>query len=150
MLQNTHNHGHNHGQCQQKWPPNAPNEASSPATMCHTNGRQPPEQACIFFGGVRGCMALKSLLCSGDDASPQHQSVLKAIHPLNLQKIICTCLEGLPPSSNDSSMGRKASCGAQGGHFRRRQPWSVVVEMVVVGRWRLVTSYFCNSYVDSI
>ena len=31
-------------------------------------------------------MALKALLCSGDDAAPKHQSVLGAIHPLNLMK----------------------------------------------------------------
>ena len=87
-------------------------------------------------------MALKTVLCSGDDASPQHRCVLRTIHPLNLRKIICTCSGGLTPLSDDDGAGRKASFWAQGDHFRRRRPWSVVVEMVVVGRWRLVTSYF--------
>ena len=95
-------------------------------------------------------MAIKALICSGNDASPQHLSVLRAIHPLTPPKVITTCLEGLPPSSDDDSAGLNASCGAQGGHFHRRRPWLVVVEMVVVGRWRLVRSYFCNSYADSI
>ncbi len=31
-------------------------------------------------------MALKALLCSGDDESPQHRSVLRAIHTLNSPK----------------------------------------------------------------
>jgi hypothetical protein len=146
MLQHTHNHHHNHGQCRQKWPPNAPNEASSsPARMPCMDGRQPPKQAVIILGGVRGCMAIKALLFSGNDQSPQHRSVLRAIHPLTPPKIITTCLMGLPPSSNDDSMGRKASCGAQGGHFRWRWPWLVVVEMVIVGHWRLVTSMLALS-----
>jgi hypothetical protein len=32
-------------------------------------------------------MALKALLCSGDDALPQHWSVLRAKHTLNSPKI---------------------------------------------------------------
>jgi hypothetical protein len=32
-----------------------------------------------FGGGLRVCMALKVLLCSNDDESPQHWSVLRAI-----------------------------------------------------------------------
>ncbi len=140
-LQNTHNHRHNHGQRRRKWPPNAPNEASSPATTHFTDGGQPPKQAVIIFGGVRGCMAIKALHFSGNDTSPQHWSVLRAIYPLTPPKIITTCLGGVPPSSDDGGAGRKASCGAQGGHFCRRRPWSVVVEMVIVGHW-LVTSYF--------
>ena len=92
---------------------------------------------CILLVAI---LAIKVLHCSGDDASPQHRSVLRAIHPLTPPKIITACSGGLPPLSNDDGTGRKASCGAQGGHFCR--PWSVVVEMVVVGRWRLVTSYF--------
>jgi hypothetical protein len=80
-------------------PLTAPNEASSPTTRRRTDGRQPPEQAVInlILGGVRGCMAIKALLCSGDDASPQHRSVSRAIHPLNLQKVVCTCSGGCPP-----------------------------------------------------
>ncbi len=123
VQQNTHNRHHNHGRCRQKWPPNAPNEASSPTMTRHTDGRQPPKQVVIILGGVWGCMALKALLCSGDDVSPQHQSVLRAIHPFNLQKIICTCSGGLPPSSDDEGVERNASCGSQGGNFHRRWPW---------------------------
>ena len=141
-LQNTHNQRHNHGQRQWKWPPNTPNETSSPAMTHCTDRRQPPEQAVIILGGVRGYMAIKALHCSSNDASPHHRSVLRAIHPLTPPEIITACLGGLSPSSDDKGAGCKASCGAQEVHFRRRWPWLVVVEMVVVGRWRLVTSYF--------
>ncbi len=37
------------------------------------------------------------------------------------------------------SAGRKASCGALGGHFRWRQPWLAMVVLVVVGHWRLMS-----------
>ena len=77
-------------------------------------------------------MAIKALLCSGDDAAPHHWSVLRAIHPLNLRKIMCTCSGDLPPLSDDNSAGCKASCGAQGGHFCRRLSWLVVNEMILV------------------
>ena len=142
MLQNTHIHQHNHGQRRRKWPPNTPNEAPSLATARRTDRQQPPKQVVIILGEVRGCMVIKALLCSGYDALPQHPSVLRAIHPLTPPQIITACSGGLPPSSDDNGAGRKASCGAQGGHFPHHWPWSVVVEMVVVGRWRLVTSYF--------
>ncbi len=46
------------------------------------------------FGGSRVCMALKVLLCSGNDALSQLWSVLRAIHTLNIPKIISTCLVG--------------------------------------------------------
>ncbi len=92
----THNHHHNHDQRRRKWPPTAPNEASSPTTTQRMDVRQPPEQVVIILGGVRGCMALKALLCSGDDASPQHRSSLRAIHPLNLRKNM-HLLEGSSP-----------------------------------------------------
>ena len=41
--------------------PNAPNEASSPAMVQCTDGGQPPKQAVIIWGGVRGCMVIKAL-----------------------------------------------------------------------------------------
>jgi hypothetical protein len=47
------------------------------------NRLQPPKLVNVIFGGLRVFMALKALLCSGDDESPQHWSVLRAIHTLN-------------------------------------------------------------------
>jgi hypothetical protein len=40
-------------------------------------------------------MALKALLCSGDDESPQHWSVLRAINTLNSPKKYIPLLGGL-------------------------------------------------------
>jgi hypothetical protein len=40
-------------------------------------------------------MALKVLLCSGDDALPQHPSVLRAIHTLNSPKNYIRLLRGV-------------------------------------------------------
>ena len=80
---NTHNNCHNHGCCRRKWPPNNSNEASSLTMTCQMDGQQPPEQADIIWGEVRGCMALKALLCSRDDALLHYWSVLRAIHLLN-------------------------------------------------------------------
>ena len=94
-------HRHNHGCCRQKWPPNTPNEASSPVRKHWTDGWQLPEQANMTCGEAGGCMAIKALLYSSDDASPQHWSVLIAIHSLNPPKIISACLGGHHPSSKD-------------------------------------------------
>ncbi len=50
-----------------------------------------------FLGGLRVFMALKVLFCSGDDESPQHRSVLRAIHTLNSPKNYIRKLGGLLP-----------------------------------------------------
>ncbi len=42
-------------------------------------------------------MALKALLCSGNDESPQHMSVLRAINTLNSPKNYIRLLGGLSP-----------------------------------------------------
>jgi hypothetical protein len=76
-------------------------------------------------------MALKVLLCSGDDELPQHQSVLKAINTLNSPKNYIRLLGGLHVGAE-----RKASCGALGGQFRQRRLWLAMVVLVDVGHWR--------------
>jgi hypothetical protein len=43
------------------------------------------------------CMALKALLCSGDDELPQHQSVLRAIYTLNSPQNYIRLLGALLP-----------------------------------------------------
>ncbi len=42
-------------------------------------------------------MALKALLCSGNDESLQHWSVLRAIHTLNIPQNYICLLRGLSP-----------------------------------------------------
>jgi hypothetical protein len=105
-------------------------------------------------------MALKALLCSGNDALPQHQSVLRAIYTFNSPKNYIHLLGGL---SISIGVEHKALCGALRGHFCRRRPWSAMIVLVVVGRWRLTSdlpavgkvkivygSDFFHSYADPI
>ncbi len=54
--------------------------------MHQMDGQQPLKQADIIWEGLRLCMALKELFCSGNDPLPQHWSVLRAIHTLNTPK----------------------------------------------------------------
>ncbi len=63
-------------------------------------------------------------------------SVLRAMHTPTAPKIISACSGGYHPSIWRVGEERKVSCGALGGHFRRRRLWSAMVVMVDVGRWR--------------
>ena len=74
-------------------------------------------------------MSLKVLLCSSDDASLRHQSILRAIHPLNPYKIKSACLGVCHPLSGDDGTGRKTLCAAPGGHLHRHWLWSAIVMM---------------------
>jgi hypothetical protein len=60
-------------------------------------GDNPPSLRVYFFGGSRVFMDLKVLLCSGDDESPQHRSVLGTINTLNSPKSYIRLLGGLLP-----------------------------------------------------
>jgi hypothetical protein len=52
-------------------------------------------------------MPLKVLLCSGNDASPQHWSVLRAMHTLNSLKNYIHMLGGLSPIHSTRQSGVK-------------------------------------------
>ncbi len=138
---------------------------SAPRRRHEWIGDNPPSKRMYFFGGgVRACMALKALLCSGDDELLQHWSVLRAIHTLNSSpKNYTRCSGGCSPSIQCINTECKVSCGVLGGHFCRRQPWLAMVVLVDVGRWRLTSdqptvgivkivygSIFFNSYADPI
>ncbi len=71
-------------------------------------GDNPSSLQMNSLGGLRVFMALKVLLCSGNDESPQHWSVLRAINTLNSPQKYIRLLGGLLPIH---SMRR---CGAQG------------------------------------
>ncbi len=60
-------------------------------------GNNPPSLQMYSLGGLRVFIALKVLLCSGDDKSPQHWSVLRAINTLNSPKKYIRLLGGLLP-----------------------------------------------------
>jgi hypothetical protein len=95
-------------------------------------------------------MALKALLCSGDNALPQHFSVLRAIHTLNSPQKYTCLLRGLHPSIQRISAEQKASCGALGGHFRWRRPWLAMVVLVDVGSWRLMSDQLSVGIVKTV
>ncbi len=118
----------------------------------------------MYFGGVlRVCMALKVLLCSGVDASPQHQSVLRAIHTLNSPKNHIRLLGGL------LTIHSMHWIGAQGLMWGTRGPFLPAAAMICYGCvgqfWPLeadvrstycknsnycLWKYFFYSYIDPI
>ncbi len=72
-------------------------------------------------------MALKALLYSGDDESPQHRSVLRAINTLNSPKNYIRLLGGLSP------IHLTPRHGAQGLMWGARGPFPPAVAMVGYG-----------------
>ncbi len=123
-------------------------------------GDNPPSLRMYFWGGWgclwpskrfrRWCIATK-LEC------------LRAMHTPTAPNIISACSGGYRPSIRCIATERKVSCGALGGHFRRRWLWSAMVVMVNVGRWRPMSdrstvgiveivygSIFFYSYIDPI
>ena len=96
---------------------------------------QPPELADGIFGGLRVCMTLKALLCSGDDELPQHWNILRAIHTLNSPQNCIRLFGGLLPIHTLHWRG------AQGLMWGTRGPYLPAVVMVgygCVGRcWQL-------------
>ncbi len=56
-------------------------------------------------------------------------------------KIIFACWRGCQPSIQGVGVERKASCGALGGPFCRRRPWSAMVVLVNVGHWRHMSDW---------
>ncbi len=59
--------------------------------------------------------------------------------PSTAPKNISACLGGYHPSIRHVSVERKASCGALRGRFHLQRPWSAMVVLVNVGRWRLTS-----------
>ncbi len=104
-------------------------------------GYNPPSLRMYFLEGLRVCMALKALHCSGNDALPQHWTVLRAIHTLNSPQNYIRLLGRLSPIHLTLWPDPKASCGALGGHFHRRRPWSAMVVLVDAGSWRLTSDW---------
>ncbi len=96
----------------------------------------PPSLRMYSLGGLRVFMALKALLCSGDDESPQHRSVLRAINTLNSPKNYIRLLGGLSPIHSMHRHGAQGLMWGAGGHFHWRRLWSAMVVLVDVGRWR--------------
>ncbi len=78
-------------------------------------GNNPPSLRMYFLGGPRVFMDLKALLCSGNDESPQHRSVLGTINALNSPKSHIRLLGELLPIYLMSWRGAKGLVwGARG------------------------------------
>jgi hypothetical protein len=78
--------------------PQAPHmRPCAPRRCLEWMGDNPPSLRMYFMGRLRVFMALNALLCSGNDASPQHRSVLRAIHTLNSRKNYIRLFGGLSP-----------------------------------------------------
>ncbi len=99
-------------------------------------GDNPPSLRMYFWEGLRVFMDLKALLCSGNDKSPQHQSVLRAINTLNSPKKYTRLLEGLSPIHSTCRRGAQGLMWVLGGHFCQRRLWLAMVVLVDIGRWR--------------
>ncbi len=69
-------------------------------------GDNPPSLGLYFGGGSRVFMDLKALLCSGNDDSPQHRSVLRTVKTLNSPQNYIRLLGGF--SSIHSMRQRRA------------------------------------------
>jgi hypothetical protein len=108
--------------------PQAPHmRPCAPRQRLEWMGDNPPSLRVYFMGGLRVFMALKALLCSGDDASPQHRSILRAIHTLNSRKNYIRLFGGLLP------IHLTWLRGAQGLMWGTRGPFPLAVAMVGYG-----------------
>ncbi len=75
----------------------------------------PPSLRMYSLGGLRVFMDLKALVCSVDDESPQHRSVLRTINTLNSPKSYIRLLGGLSPIHSTRQRGAKGLMwGARG------------------------------------
>jgi hypothetical protein len=108
--------------------PLAPNmRPCAPRQRIKWMGDNPPSLQVYFWGGLRVCMALKVLLCSRNDALPQHQSVLRAMHTLNIPKNYIRLLRRL------STIHSMDWIGAQGLMWGTRGPFPVAAAVVCYG-----------------
>ncbi len=90
-------------------------------------GNNPLSLRMYSLGGLRVFMALKVLLCSGNDELPQHRSVLRAMNTLNSSKKYIHLLGGLLPIH----LTRRRE--AQGLMWGTRGPFPPAVAMVGYG-----------------
>ncbi len=90
-------------------------------------GDNPPSLRMYSLGGLRVFMALKGLLCSGNDELPQHRSVLRAINTHNSPQKYIRLLGGLLPINLTHQRG------AQGLVWGTRGPFLPAATMVCYG-----------------
>ncbi len=125
--------------CQKKIPPSAPHEVLRSAPTHRMDGQQPSKLVDVFWGEIEGVY--------GPQSTPLFRqwcitATLECFeghtHPQQPPKLY-PCSGGCQLSIWRIGLERKASCGTLGGHFRRRRPWSAMVVLINVGRWRLTS-----------
>jgi hypothetical protein len=79
-------------------------------------------------------MALTMLQCYGDASLPQQLSILRAVDPLDTKGEHIRLFGGRSLLTGHVDALDWASCGALGGHFRRRRPCLCIAVFVVVYR----------------
>ncbi len=89
-------------------------------------GNKPPSKRVYVLGVLRVCMALKILLCCGNNSLPEQRSNSRAIHTLNPPQNYIQLLWGLWP------IHLMYQCGAQGLMWGARVPFLPSAAMVVV------------------
>ncbi len=97
----------------------------------------------VQIGGLRVCSTLKALLCSGNDELPQHWSVLRATHTLNIPKNYIRLPGGLSPIHLTHWRG------VQGLMWGTRGPYLLAATMVgysCVGQCWLLETYIRSTY----
>ncbi len=99
----------------------------APRQCVERMGDNPPSLQMYLLGGLRVFMDLKALLCSGNDDSPQHRSVLGTINTLNSPKSYIRLLGGLSP------IHLMRRCVAKGLVWGARGPFSPAAAMVGYG-----------------
>jgi len=107
-------------------------------------GDNPPSKRMCLGVGLIGCMHLKTLHCSNDDAPPQHQSVFRGICPINPLKKHIHLLGGSSSINTTRWSGTQGILRGSRGPF---PPAAAMVMMVVLPLGGHVTHIF-YSYVD--
>ena len=102
--------------------------AISRADTSDQSGTTPRASGYAFCGGL-WCMALKTLPCSGDDAPPQHRSILRVLHPVTPHKKHIRLLRISSPIDPTRRIRTKGLLWGSRGTF---PPTATMVVMVVV------------------
>ncbi len=106
-----------------------------------------PSLQMYFLGGLRVFMALKLLLCSGNDDLPQHWSVLRAINTLNSPKNYFRLLGGLSPTHSTHWRGVQCLMWGTRGPFL---PAAAMVGYGCVGLYWPLEAYIRATYLGIV
>ncbi len=110
-------------------------------------GNNPPSLRMYSLGGLKVFMAFKAFLCSGNDESPQHRSVLRAINTLNSPQKYIRKLGGLSPIHSTHWRGAQGLMWGARGLF---PPVAAMVGYGCVGRCWPLEAYVRSTYLGIV